>query len=378
MNKIKNPFITKGYISQEYFCDREVETTEILSAIKNGRDIVLYGQRKMGKSALIKHVFHQLDPKTIVTWVDLLPSLNFGDFLTLTANAILTAYEEGDPLYKKIWEGVKKLRPTVTYDEVSGTPNVSFDLSDTAARISTFSELIRLLSSSSKKMVIALDEFQQIQQYPEQNIAEHLRTLLQSLPNITVIFSGSDQHMLLDMFNKIDQPFYQFGQYMKLGAIDSDKYVDFIEAHFKKAKRLIDRGDLYNIIEWCNHRTMNIQILANRLYSLNSKKITEEDILNMKETILKEKEDIYYTLKRVVSKGQWKVIAAFAREGKVYEPYGKAFMQKYGFSNSSTIRRVVQFCLERGLLYQSQDGEESFFELDDVFLRRWVEMIQIG
>lgn len=377
MTKIKNPFLTKGYISPEYFCDREDETAEILSAIKNGRDIVLYGQRKMGKSAIIKHIFNKLDNKTIATWVDLLPSANFGDFLTLTANAVLNAYEEGDPLYKKLWAGMKKLRPTVTYDEISGTPNVTFDLSDTTSRISTFSDLIGLLSSSSKKVVIALDEFQQIQQYPEQNIAEHLRTLLQSLPNVTVIFSGSDQHMLLDMFNNIDQPFYEFGQYMKLGPIDSDKYVDFIEAHFKKAKRQIDRGDLYNIIEWCNHRTMNIQILANRLYSLQTPKITQEDIHNMKETILKEKEDIYYTLKRVVSKGQWKVIAAFAREGKVYEPYGKTFMQKYGFSNSSTIRRVVQFCVERGLLYQSQDGEESFFEIDDVFLRRWVELMTI-
>ena len=122
---------------------------------------------------------------------------------------------------------------------------------------------------------------------------------------------------------------------------------------------------------------MNIQILANRLYSLNRKKLSQEDLRSMKETILTEKEDIYYTLKRVVSKGQWKVIAAFAREGKVYEPYGKTFMQKYGFSNSSTIRRVVQFCLERGLLYQSLDGEESYFELDDVFLRRWVELIHI-
>ena len=377
MRKIENPFLTKGYLRPEYFCDREEETAAILSAIANGRDLVLYGKRKMGKSALIKHVFHQLDSKTITTWVDLLPTTNFGDFLTHTANAVLSAYEEDDPLYKKIWDGMKKLRPTVTYDEITGSPNVSFDINDTTTRINTFSALIHLLTSSSKKVVLALDEFQQIQQYPEKNIAEHLRTLLQSLPNVTVIFSGSDQHMLLDMFNNIDAPFYQFGQYLKLGPIDSDKYVDFIEAHFTKNKKKIDRGDIYNIIEWCNHRTMNIQILANRLYSLNRKKLSQEDLRSMKETILTEKEDIYYTLKRVVSKGQWKVIAAFAREGKVYEPYGKTFMQKYGFSNSSTIRRVVQFCLERGLLYQSLDGEESYFELDDVFLRRWVELIHI-
>ena len=377
MAVVKNPFLTKGYMSPQYFCDREEETEAILSAIQNGRDIVLYGKRKMGKSALIKHVFNQLDKKTMTTWVDLLPSENFGDFLTLTATAVLNAYEESDPIHKKLWDGVKKLRPTINYDELSGLPSVSFDFRDPTARINTFSELIRLLSKISKKVVLALGEFQQIQQYPEKNIEEHLRTLLQSLPNVTLIFSGSDQHMLLDMFNQIDRPFYEFGQYLKLGPIDSEKYVDFIEEHFNKHKRQIDRGDIYGFIEWCNHRTMNIQILANRLFSTQKKKISMKDINQMKETILKEKEDIYYTLRRVVSKGQWKVITAFAQEGKVYEPYGKTFMQKYGFSNSSTIRRVVQFCLDRGLLYQSYDGEESFFEIDDVFLRRWVEMTMI-
>lgn len=377
MSAVKNPFLTKGYISPQYFCDREEETKALLSAVQNGRDIILYGKRKMGKSALIKHVFHQLDKKTMTTWVDLLPSENFDDFLTLTATAVLNAYEESDPMHKKLWDGVKKLRPTINYDELSGLPSVSFDLRDTTARINTFSELIRLLSKVSKKVVLALDEFQQIQQYPEQNIEEHLRTLLQSLPNVALIFSGSDQHMLLDMFNQIDRPFYEFGQYLKLGPIDSDKYVDFIEKHFNKHKRQIDRGDIYSLIEWCNHRTMNIQILANRLFSTQKKKISIEDINQMKDTILKEKEDIYYTLRRVVSKGQWKVITAFAQEGKVYEPYGKAFMQKYGFSNSSTIRRVVKFCLDRGLLYQSHDGKASFFEIDDVFLRRWIEITMI-
>lgn len=122
---------------------------------------------------------------------------------------------------------------------------------------------------------------------------------------------------------------------------------------------------------------MNIQMVANRLYSMNSKKITRVDIEKKKELILKEKEDIYYTMRRILSKGQWKVIEAFAEEGKVYEPYGKKFMQKFRFTNSSTIRRVVTYCLDKGLLYQSNDGQESYFELDDIFLRRWLELIKV-
>ena len=375
--KLENPFITKGYVSPKYFCDREEETKSLLEAIGNNRDVVIYGKRKMGKTALIQHVFHKLGKKAITAWVDLLPSESFEDLLTLTANAVLTAYTEEDHLGKKLWTGIKKLRPTVTYDELSGTPNVSFDISNEQTKIDTFSELILLLSKSSKKVVLAFDEFQQISNYPQKNIEEYLRTLLQTLPNVIVFFSGSDQHMLLSMFSSIDRPFYNFGQYLKLGPIDSEKYVNFIQQHFLDNGKSIEKADLYNLVEWCNNRTMNIQIVANRLYSGKKKKITTDIIQRKKELILKEKEDIYYTMRRILSKGQWAVIKAFAEEGKVYEPYGKKFMKKFRFTNASTIRRVVNFCLDKGLLYQSNDGSESYFELDDIFLRRWLELIKV-
>ena len=375
--KVNNPFLTKGYVSPEYFCDREEETEKLLQAIKNGRDLVLYGKRKMGKSALIKHVFHHLGPKVITVWIDLLPSQNFDEMLTLTANAVLHAYQESEPLGKKIWAGIKKLRPTFNYDEYSGVPNVSFDLASHQASIDTFSELISLLAQNTKKVVLAFDEFQQISTYSEKNIEGYLRTLLQSLPNVAVIFSGSDQQLLLQMFDHIDRPFYNFGEYLRLGPIEADKYVDYIKNHFNKHKKKIDAAEIYEILEWCNYRTMNVQIIANRLFSKSTKSIKKADIENIKETIIREKEDIYYTLRRVLSKGQWRVLVAFAIEGKVYEPYGKTFMKKHKFTNSSTIRRVVQYSTERGLLYHSNDGDQSYFELDDIFLRRWIEMIRI-
>lgn len=36
MNIIKNPFVTAGYISPEYFCDRETESKQLVSEITTG------------------------------------------------------------------------------------------------------------------------------------------------------------------------------------------------------------------------------------------------------------------------------------------------------------------------------------------------------
>ena len=87
--KLENPFITKGYVGPEYFCDREEETSALLEAVKNNRDVVIYGKRKMGKTALIQHVFHKLGKGVITVWVDLLPSESFEDLLRQTHHTVV-------------------------------------------------------------------------------------------------------------------------------------------------------------------------------------------------------------------------------------------------------------------------------------------------
>ena len=38
---MKNPFVTNGYVSPEYFCDREKETAKIVSLLTNENNIAL-------------------------------------------------------------------------------------------------------------------------------------------------------------------------------------------------------------------------------------------------------------------------------------------------------------------------------------------------
>ena len=61
-NKMKpnNPFLIAGYHSPEFFCDRETETSAILDALHNGRNVTLIAPRRMGKTGLIRHAFYRL------------------------------------------------------------------------------------------------------------------------------------------------------------------------------------------------------------------------------------------------------------------------------------------------------------------------------
>ena len=65
MNKLSvyNPFVVGHYVSDEYFCDRRQETDFLRKQIVNGRNVVMISPRRIGKSDLIHHFFHQEDIK---------------------------------------------------------------------------------------------------------------------------------------------------------------------------------------------------------------------------------------------------------------------------------------------------------------------------
>ena len=63
MKALINPFVTSGYVSSEYFCDREQETERLIREVTNGNNVALISTRRMGKTGLIQHCFHQPEIK---------------------------------------------------------------------------------------------------------------------------------------------------------------------------------------------------------------------------------------------------------------------------------------------------------------------------
>jgi len=66
MEKNLNPFLTIGYESKSYFCDREDELEILGKNIKNGINMTLISARRLGKTALIYRFFEDLEHENYV------------------------------------------------------------------------------------------------------------------------------------------------------------------------------------------------------------------------------------------------------------------------------------------------------------------------
>ena len=86
MNKLYNPFLLLGYAGHEYFCGRDTERKELISALRNGRNITLMSPRRMGKTGLIKDTFYQIgkeNKNAVCLYMDIFATKSLGDFVSL-------------------------------------------------------------------------------------------------------------------------------------------------------------------------------------------------------------------------------------------------------------------------------------------------------
>ena len=171
--KMDNPFIINSYKSKELFCDREEELQLIMRNCQNRANMTLISQRRLGKTGLIFRLFDEIRdtyPKIHTVYVDIFASDNMDGFINLFVEAVLSAIPEKSSFGKRLLNYIKLLRPLVTYDTLTGQPQLQITYQNAQEKEYTLRGLFEFLDGQNIPIVIAFDEFQQIREYPEQNM----------------------------------------------------------------------------------------------------------------------------------------------------------------------------------------------------------------
>lgn len=377
MKKPLTPFPTTGYFGAQYFCDREDETKRILSNIQGGQTTILTAPRRIGKTALIFHVLDKLPSGTKGIYFDILPTENMSGFLNEFASAIIRHVPEKKGAGRKVWDFIKSLRPSVSFDMLTGAPQVSFTLKDSEIN-NQIEAIFSFLEKQDEKYVIAIDEFQQILEYPEKNTDAWLRTHIQKLKNVIFIFAGSQQHLLNEMFTIPSRPFYNSATLLKIEKINSKKYKAFILKQFTMYGREIEDQVVDSILNWADCHTYYVQLICNRIFLTGVNKIEDKIWKEEAERLLKEQEPVFYNYRNMLTKPQWDILKATALEGVLYEPTGIEFVMKYSLGNPSSVLRSLEAITRMELIFYdfNEDGKK-YYAINDLLFRRWMEGLNL-
>lgn len=375
---MSNPFIINNYESKDLFCDREEELQLILRNCLNRANMTLISQRRFGKTGLIFRLFDEIKEayhSIYVVYVDILASDNMDGFINLFAEAVLSAIPEKSSLGKRLLNYIKSLRPLVTYDALTGQPQLQIGYQNTQEKEYTLRGLFEFLDSQNIPIVIAFDEFQQIREYPEQNMEALLRTYIQQCKNLTFIFSGSKKHIMTDIFANERKPFYSSTAFVSLGKISEENYSDFIRRLYAKGKRGITDEALQFILDWTCRVTYYTQRLCHTLYANGKKTIDLAEVKSACNQLLKESESVYLQYRQMLTDKQWKYLIAVAKEGSVRQITAADFLKRYQIGGASASRQMSESLTEKGLLNAEVSLEGTDYSVSDIFFSHWLERI---
>ena len=250
---------------------------------------------------------------------------------------------------------------------MTGEPGFKVDVEPGQGEYS-LSEIFAYMEQSDYRCFVAFDEFQTIASYSDKNVEALLRSHIQRLTNVNFIFSGSQRHVLENMFASASRPFYQSTQMMPLGTIDKSAYYAFSSDKMKYNRQSIDEESFDYLYTKLSSHTWYVHTLLNRLYETGYGTIDKTTVDDIMAEILLENEGTFQTFLRLVTPIQAKVLYAIASEGTIKEIQGKSFLTKYQLGAASTVKTAVKSLAEKELLLDN-NGE---YQIYDRFFGLWL------
>lgn len=375
MKKELNPFISTGYREPTYFCDRKEESRQLTQLMLNGVNVTLFAIRRLGKTGLIHHVFYpyQTSRKIICIYVDILATKNLEEFTNQLATAVYNRFPAQKTIGKKIMELFQRFRPIISFDELTGNASLSLTMQTKAQKENTIGQIFDFLDQQNVKVVFAIDEFQQILEYPEKNTESLLRTYIQLLKNISFIFCGSNQKMMHEIFNSAKRPFFASCTNLNLGFIDENEYKTFIQKKFNQNNRTITEECLDFVCKFTQLHTFYTQYFCFTLFSKNKKDNTLEDARETALGILQLNENSYFQYKNLLTTSQWNILCAIAKEEKVYQPQSKKFVLSYQLGTPGLVKKGIEALLKKEIIFYNTGVETPYYEVYDKYLMRWIQ-----
>ena len=373
MTKLNNPFVIGNYAGEHYFCDRIFESKELIDNILNSRNTVLVSNRRIGKTGLICHCFEQAEIKKNynIFFVDILATVSLQEFVLALGKEIIRNLK---PKSRKFFDYLKNifvsLRGGFKIDTMTGEPSFEISMGDIDSPETTLDEIFKYLNASEKPCIVAIDEFQQIGQYPEKNVEALLRTKIQHCPNCNFIFAGSEADILINMFNSPDKPFYKSATFMHIGKIDFDKYAEFAIGLFEENKKKITKEFVATAYNSVDGVTLYIQFIMNELYQIvpQNKEVTQQLYDTALTTLLNKQSFVYINMLADMTTNQKEVLFALAKDGNAAEVTSSSFINRYNLKSASSVQSSLKGLITKKIVAK----EDGNYVISDRLFRLWL------
>ena len=355
-----NPFFFESPADRWAFTDRE----ELLPALQStlaeqGRRVLLYGRRRMGKTSLIQNAARKAKADLIYT------DLSTASDLTEVANKLLHAVPEAETgLADKAVKLLKKHFRAVTM--TGGKWKLSADLrpeSSEANLESVLNYIDDYAGLVDRPVTVCFDEFQDIRTLGGPKAEWKLRGVIQPHRRVNYFFSGSD-HRLLQWMTEPHAAFYKQVQTIEVGPIPAAKLASWVNERSQRGG-LVGADFGAEVVALAGPCTGDVVRLAKTVFELRAtgKKGSVHDAFD--EIALKELHNEFVGLWRPCTSVQRAVLRALAAG---LPPQAADTLHAFGIRSASSAQTAITSLTDSQLLTRVNDT----LVFDNPFFNRWV------
>lgn len=369
---MENPFVYGRVVTGKEFFGRAKLIKRIEGYIRSGQNVVIFGERRMGKTSLIAEAIRRLA----------LPCLkvDFNEVQTqreMVTRAIrgIEKLERESPFFSRWVARGKRVRGRITqnYEEPSMRPTVSLEpyFKEPIASITDLLDYVHDFQAE-KSLVVFFDEFQGLTRLENaQDILATMRSEIQEQGKTPYIFAGSIRRKMHEIFMEPKQPFYKSALPIEIGPIGFEEIGPIILRLFELGGRRVSLEFLNSLYNMLYGNTGDLQHLCSCLWEISETGQTLDmtalrDALDM---VWETEMPAYAATRKALTSQQNRVLQTLAlTDGE--EPFGSKFRKVAGDISPGTVQKALVKLEEMDLVYQPYDSKKYRFYTP--FFKLWL------
>ncbi len=139
----------------------------------------------------------------------------------------------------------------------------------------------RVAAADGRRLVLFFDEFQEIASprglYGDPDVVtRQMRAVLQRSPHVSVLFAGSMEHLMRDLFAPTERAFSQFGAYHELAPITAAQWTDGLRERFARDECTISDTALERLVAAGQAHPRATMLIAQKTHEVSLEELTHE------------------------------------------------------------------------------------------------------
>lgn len=355
----------RGLASGKAFCNRVQERQRLHDNIQAKQHTLIMSPRRYGKTSLIK--FTAQETGVLFGEADLFVAIDANNIEHQIMTAIKNIISQVNTPIEQALDILRQFFIKIGSKWTVGTQGINIALipaneHDAATTIREgLQALDDLLEKKSVSAIFFLDEMQEVGQVAEgKSIEGALRHVAQQTKNLTFIFSGSNRHLLSNMFYDKARPLYKLCDRMILNRISKQDYEKHINKFIqKKWHQSLTSESFDKLIQLTQRHPFYVNNLCRRILISNQKTLPSiKQIENIWIDMVKEERQELVREMSSLSHGQRQILIAIAK-GNNKALTSKLFLQQVNMSGSSVNDAVKQ--LEANDYIEKQEDDTYSF-----------------